>query len=104
MSKIRSLVEKYDSFVKSVYMTETDEDTIADKLVTESESLLAELKKIKIGNPVTINRLIETSLGLETGVGASKKLLGINTKYTRKMLNCLYKMNKDNFLLHFKSE
>lgn len=103
MSKIRSLVEKYDLFVKSIYVTETDEDTIADKLVAESDSLLEELKKIKIGNPVTINRLIETALGLETGVGASKRLLGINTKYTRKMLNCLYRMDKDKFLSNFKS-
>lgn len=103
MSKIRSLVEKYDLFVKSIYVTESEEDTIADKIVTESDSLLEELKKIKIGNPVTINRLIETALGLETGIGASKKLLGINTKYTRKMLNCLYRMDKDKFLNNFKS-
>lgn len=103
MSKIRSLVEKYDLFVKSIYVTESEEDTIADKIVAESDSLLEELKKIKIGNLVTINRLIETSLGLETGVGASKKLLGINTRYTRKMLNCLYRMDKDKFLNNFKS-
>ena len=104
MSKIRSLVEKYDLFAKSLHITETDEENIADRLVMESNLLLEELKKIKIGNLVTINRLIETSLGLETGVGASKKLLGINTRHTRKMMNYLYRMDKDKFLGNFKSE
>ena len=103
MSKIRSLIEKYDLFVKSIHISETDEDCIAEKIIEESNVLLDELNKIKIGNIVTINRLIETSLGLETGVGASKKLIGTNTRYTRKMLNCLYKMNKEKFLINFKS-
>ncbi len=104
MSKIRSLVEKYDLFVKAIHITETDQEIIAEKLITESNLILDELKKIRIGNIVTINRLIETSLGLETGIGASKKLLGINTRYTRKMLNCLYRMDKAKFLINFKSE
>lgn len=104
MSKIRSLVEKYDLFVKVIHITETDQEIIIDKLVTESNLILDELKKIKIGNIITINRLIETALGLETGIGASKRLLGINTRYTRKMLNCLYRMDKDKFLINFKSE
>lgn len=103
MSKIRSLIEKYDLFVKSIHISESDEDIIVDKLVTESNYLLYELNKIKIGNIVTINRLIETALGLETGVGASKKLVGANMRYSRKMLNCLYKMNKDKFLINFKT-
>ena len=103
MSKIRSLIEKYDLFVKSIHISDSAEEDIADKLIVESSLLLDELNKIKIGNIVTINRLIETSLGLETGVGVSKKLIGINTRYTRKMLNCLYKMNKDKFLINFKT-
>lgn len=103
MSKIRSLIERYDLFTKSIHISESDEEIIAEKLIVESDLLLTELKKIKIGNIVTINRLIETSLGLESGVGASKKLVGVNTRYTRKMLNCLYKMDKDKFLINFKS-
>lgn len=102
MSKIRSLIEKYDLVTKSIHISEQDEDTIADKLVEESNILLNELGKIKISNIVTINRLIETSLGLETGVGVSKKLIGVNTRYTRKILNYLYKIDKDRFLINFK--
>ena len=103
MSKIRSLIEKYDLFVKSINISESEEEILTNKLIAESDLLLEELKKIKIGNIITINRLIETSLGLETGVGVSKKLIGINTRYTRKMLNYLYKMNRDKFLINFKS-
>lgn len=103
MTKIRRLIENYAIFTKTIHITESDEDQIADKLTAESDQLLTELKKIKIGNIVTINRLIETSLGLESGVGASKKLAGVHTRYTRKMLNYLYKMDKNKFLVHFKS-
>ncbi len=103
MSKIRSLIEKYDLFAKSIHISESDEEIIAENLIIESNLLLDELRKVKIGNIFTINRLIETSLGLETGVGASKKLVGVNTRYTRKMLNCLYKMDKDKFLKNFKT-
>lgn len=103
MSKIRSLIEGYDSFVKSAYASETDEDILIEKIIEESNILLDELNKIKIGNIVTINRLIETALGLESGVGASNKSIGANTRYTRKILNYLYKNDKDRFLINFKS-
>ena len=103
MSKIRALVENYDLFVKALYISDDDEEVIIEKIICESNNLANELSKIKIGNIVTINRLIETALGLETGVGASKKMVGISTKYTRKMLNILYKMDKDKFLINFKS-
>lgn len=103
MSKIRLLIERYDLFTKSIHVSESDDEIVTEKLIVESNLLLDELNKIKIGNIVTINRLIETSLGLETGVGVSKKLVGVNTRYTRKMLNCLYRMNREKFLLNFKA-
>lgn len=103
MSKIHSLIEKYDSYVKALYATESNEEIIIEKMMSESKCLLDKLNKIKIGNIVTINRLIEISLGLETGVGASKKIPKASSKYTRKMLNYLYKMDKEKFLLNFKT-
>ena len=102
-AQTRSTDLEYDLFVKSINISESEEEILTNKLIAESDLLLEELKKIKIGNIITINRLIETSLGLETGVGVSKKLIGINTRYTRKMLNYLYKMNRDKFLINFKS-
>lgn len=104
MSTIRSLIEDYDSFVKGMHLTDdTDEEDAVQQLVEKSNHLVSELQKIKIGNPVTINRLIETALGLENGVGASRKTKGQNMKYTRKILNYLYKMDREKFLSNFKS-
>ena len=62
--------------------------------------MLEELKKIKIGNIVTINRLIETALGLESQ-NNNPSCYKSATKYTRKTLNLLYKMNKEKFLSNF---
>lgn len=101
MSKIRTLIEAYDSFVKYIYISETEEEVIIENLVRESNLLLSELKKIKIGNIVTINRLIEIALGLESNVNTGKKVIGTNTKHTRKILNYLYKMDKEKFLSNF---
>lgn len=102
MTKIRKLIEGYDHFVKLLHMTCDDTKVIVEKMVEGSEELLSQLSKIKIGNVVTINRLIETALGIETGVGNSKELVGVNTKYCRKILNYLYKMDKNKFLINFK--
>lgn len=97
MTRIRSLIENYDLIVKSVYASESDEDRIADRLLKESALLLEELKKIKIRNPVTINRLIETALGLSAG-SAGRKTGEVTARYTRKMLNCLYRTDRERFL------
>lgn len=102
MTRIRSLIENYDLIVKSVYASESDEDRIADRLLKESALLLEELKKIKIRNPVTINRLIETALGLSAG-SAGRKTGEVTARYTRKMLNCLYRTDRERFLQNFKS-
>ena len=99
ISKIRCLIEKYDVFTRSVFASETRPDVIFDKLLIESRKLLDELSKIKISNIITINRLIEVSLGLSNEKGLQKN----NTKYTRKTLNYLYKMNKEKFLINFKA-
>ena len=101
MSKIRSLIENYDKFVKNLHITNDDQETINEQLVYESNNLLSELRKIKIRNIVTINRLIETAFGLDNGVGNSHKTKGISSKYSRKILNYLYKMNKRYFPKEF---
>ena len=76
---------------------------LTEKLIKETNVLLDKLQKIKIGNIVTINRLIETSLGFANGVGASKKLLDAYSKPSKRILNFLYKLDKERFLINFKS-
>lgn len=104
MTKIRKLIEDYDGLVKYLQMNCDNKEALVSRLIEGSEYLLSELKKIKIGNPVTINRLIETALGLETRVGNSKQLSTSSTKYCRKTLNYLYKMDKKKFLINFKEK
>ena len=99
MSKIRSIIEEYDSSVKYARINQ-DEDTFNEFLIEKSNSVMQELSKIKIGNIVTINRLIEIALGLEKN-NNNPKCYKSAQKYTRKMLNCLYKMNKEKFLINF---
>ena len=99
MSKIRTIIEEYDSCIKTAKINH-DEDTFNDFLIEKSNLVMDELLKIKIGNIVTINRLIETALGLEKD-NNNPKCYKTAQKYTRKMLNCLYKMNKEKFLMNF---
>ena len=101
MSKIQKLAESWDECIK-YYATsfKNDNDTFFS-VVGTSEEIIGELSKIKIGNIVTINRLIELSLGLSNEVGASFRRKYDPSKYTRKVLNLLYKSNKDKFLANF---
>ena len=66
----------------------------------ETERFLKEIGRIKIKNPVTVNRLIETALGLEKHTGGRSRYRDA-TKYTRKMLNLLYRTNREFFLESF---
>lgn len=96
LTKIRKLITEYDSFVKNYSI----KDNGIELMIEESEKIVSEIKRIKIGNIVTINRLIETALGLDvkTTLNTINKS---NVKYTRKILSCLYKMDKDRFLMNF---
>jgi len=103
VSKIKELAEKYDKFIKNTFTLELEDKDFFNTIEVETNNVIQEIKKIKIGNIVTINRLIETSLDLEKN--RNKDIYITNNKYTRKILNLLYKSNKDKFLLNFaKSE
>lgn len=102
MGRIRAMVEDFDSFIKGNHVNGNPDSTeFSDAVLEKSQELLDTLKKMKIGNPATINRLIETALGLEAAnCNPSSKSNG--EKYTRKMLNLLYRMDKSKFLANFK--
>lgn len=100
MTKIKELIIEYDSKVKSLQYKSISEDDYISELYQHNDYLIESLKKIKVGNIVTINRLIETALGLETNRNKSTTKKP-DTKYTRKILNYLYKMNKSKFLVNF---
>ena len=100
MSKIRELVETYDRYVRYYTLNCSDNNYNVGDMVSISREILEKLCKIKIGNMISINRLIETALGLETNNNKSL-FYKDGQKYTRKMLNLLYKMDKNKFLNNF---
>ena len=55
------------------------------------------MSKVKVNNLVTINRLVESALGLEND-GKGRPIDKSAVKFTRKMLNVLYKTNREKFL------
>lgn len=101
MTKIRSIIEEYDNYVKQCYISNLDSEVLKECIMERTKILIHDMSSIKIGNIITINRLIEMALGLETSIGMSKNTKGKGTKYTRKILNILYKTNKYKFLLNF---
>lgn len=101
MSKIHKLVEIYDKWIKYYAMQCRDGEDAFVSMVDISNEFVEEIRKIKIGNITTINRLVEIALGLSNEVGLSSKRQYDPTKYTRKILNLLYKYSKDKFLSNF---
>lgn len=101
MSNIVLLIDEYDSFTKSINQINEEHSDYCNQLKDKSQEILEELSSIKIGNIVTINRLIELSFGISKEVGNSFKRDYSPEKYSRKILNLLYKMNKEKFLLNF---
>ena len=101
MSKIQKLAEIYDGYIKYYAISYNKNNDTFFSMLDVSREIVDELSKIKISNVVTINRLIELALGLSSEVGASYKRQYDPSKYTRKILNLLYKSNKDKFLANF---
>lgn len=99
MSKIRRLVEVYDECIK-YYAVSCDNSDAYFKMAKIANEVLECISKIKIGNIVTINRLIEVALGVESANNRAPHYKAMR-KRTRATLNFLYKMDKDKFLLNF---
>lgn len=101
MAKIRLLVEEYDSYVKELLLSYEENEVAYENFIEKSHEIIEKLKSIKIGNIITINRLIETSLNIDKYNNNKHTRNHNDSKYTRKILNLLYRMNKDKFLINF---
>ena len=73
----------------------SDDDIIA--YTQRFDEIIKELRKMKITNPKTMSRLIE--IALDTNRIGQKKGC---SRYTRNLLNLLYRMDKDAFLQNFR--
>ena len=102
MSAIMKLVKEYDNYVKcSNAAPPKTEDEYVFTLIEKADTILEKLQAINVRNVLTINRLVEVALGLSNEIGASCKRQYDPLKYTRKLLNLLYKTNKGRFLSNF---
>ena len=100
MTKIRKIVEEYDAYIR-LHITQIDENTVNDFLTQEFDNVMAKLSAINIRNDAVINRLIETSLQI-TSNSHDRRQYKSASKYTLRMLNLLYRMDKQRFLKNFK--
>ena len=105
MSAIMNLVKEYDDCVKSSNISppKTDDEYVFT-IVEKANAILDKLQAINVRNVLTINRLIEVALGLSSEIGVSHRRKYNPSKYTRKLLNLLYKTDKSRFLANFISK
>lgn len=70
-----------------------------DEFKEKSQEVLNSISSCKISK-ITMNRLIASVLGIDMQIGDKKKYRDAS-KYTRKMLNAMYKYDKEKFLSNF---
>ena len=101
MSKVTQIIEDYSKNIDLIIQDDDIDDDIYNSILTaESDAVCEKIQNLNI-NEATMNRLIETALKLKI---KSKKstITDKNCKYTRRILNILYKSNKERFLNQFK--
>ena len=105
MTKIMQLVESYNKevstlIIKEYAITTESIEEYNKAMSTLAENLYNDISKIRLNEP-TINRLIGISFSLKI---RKNKYSNDEIKYTRKILNCLYRTNPKCFLKQFTSE
>lgn len=97
VSRIREIAKNYSIFLQThVYDTEEDALKVAEK----TQEVIKELQGIKIGNIITINRLIASVFSLERKT-CSDKVYREFSRNSGVLLNLLYRMDRDKFLINF---
>ena len=100
--KIIDIIVDYSNSIKREMSSSDSSDELVETMVREMDSTINKLKHIKIKNLKTINRIIETALDLNGAVySVNKAYQRNNVKYSRQILNCLYRMDKEVFLGNF---
>ena len=100
MSKIRELIEEYDAFVTKMMIYADDNPDYYALILLRTQELQDTISKMKV-SAVTMNRLIETCLGV-MGQANTDAQYNDATKYISKTFALLHRMNKEKFLRNFK--
>lgn len=101
ISKIMDAIIQYDNNCQTIKAAGLDDDLYALEMKKQLDIVLDALSKVKSKHPYTINRLIELALGIEKAWGGVKSKKYNFKKYSRKILNLLYRVDKDKFLSNF---
>ncbi len=100
MSKIHELVEGYNKFVTKAMMYEDKINEYYDLVIEKTKELQETISKMKL-SLITMNRIIETSLGV-MGQARIDNQYNDATKYISKTFSILYRVDKERFLNNFK--
>lgn len=100
MGKISKIIADFDRWVRSnsKFYNENMEETV-DKLISKTKEVQEEIAGFKISKS-TMNRLIGAALGVDKEIIDDEKYKQAS-KYTRKILNQMYKYDKEKFLSNF---
>lgn len=102
ISKIIQLAKEYDEWIMESTKPLYDPDnSFKEQLSLKAKYYADEVAKIRTTNPVTINRLIEYSLGLNLHDNYKASAYKVANKYGLKIMNLLYKANSTKFLSNF---
>lgn len=102
-NKILEIIVDYSNDIKRDLIQQWgDPNSALYKMGQDMGMAVERLKALRIKNRKTINRLVQTALDLQSARDkVHKPLQRKNAKYSRQILNCLYRSDKDRFLENF---
>ena len=102
-NKVLEVIKDYSAAIKRDLVQQWGDPTSAlFKMGRDMEIAVEKLKSLRFKNEKVINRMIETALDLESSRDkVHKSLQRKNAKYSRQILNCLYRMDSERFLQNF---
>lgn len=105
--KVRECAKEMDNAVKRYYQLKSQSNDKDDSayifLCEELEEIVEELRKsIRKMNQKTMSQMIQLALGCNKSVGIRPEIRGTYTKYRNKILEILYRYDRDLFLSCFK--
>lgn len=101
MKRIKQYVNEYVDGVQEIMDSDDDRELKYQEVRDITDVTIAKIRKIKIQNPATINRLIELALKLDSGIGPHTQNRSAYAKCARNILKMLHKANKELFLSNF---
>lgn len=103
VGRIRQIVENYDSWVRNnIYASEKNDNAekdFWDEYIEKTNQVIEQIKGFKISK-ITLHRVIRVALGIDCRIKDEKRYKS-SSKYTRKLLNIMYRVNKEEFLSNF---